>query len=504
MKSKCHDDNEDETSSLSSLDRIGYTYSHASIPNVCDILTDNRPMVDQQPTIPRQRTTTTTTNNKHGQIKKSSYHLIVHFDINETVLIGDEAGGDSFQDVIHKMLAKSAFVQIPKTNDGVIRTKKDLEDTSQVEPTHWWDGSKIRTIKDEIDGNDQASRLPPPLYTGWTWPKDCCPYYRTRCKRRAKTFVEHDGAIYRPIYDVLDRTLRQQQQQHTHHVFEHILPALFETLIVLAERQANDDHIMDQHTIVFRTMGTDLPILAKAMSLFAQGKHPLYPDFYHPEYILPETHLYQGRWVSRHDNGSNTTARHGATRDDDYVYQLSRNNQVVALGDEELLDLLHGNTSSKVFGIQDDYPFWNANDCHPWAGKPVWSVLPVTKDDDVLLSGGGDDDNNNHAYTYYHHLLFDDNIHNLVNDSIASVRKQQQPIDAECPDDDLPVASTTVSTRPMSFRTLSGQEIQEEQGRSLIRVPTIEPVLNRQWFVEQIDRATATFFQRQQETCCKR
>jgi hypothetical protein len=62
----------------------------------------------------------------------------------------------------------------------------------------------------------------------------------------------------------------------------------------------------------------------------------------------------------------------------------------------------------------------------------------------------------------------DDNIHNLPNDSIASVR---------------------VERTDGTFHTLTGPEIQEQQGLSLIRVPTVMPILNPNWFLEQIEKA---------------
>ena len=58
--------------------------------------------------------------------------------------------------------------------------------------------------------------------------------------------------------------------------------------------------------------------------------------------------------------------------------------------------------------------------------------------------------------------------HNLEHDSIASVRVEDE------------------SGR---FHTLSGKEIQAQQGHCLIRVPTVSPVLDQHWFLEQIARA---------------
>jgi hypothetical protein len=67
----------------------------------------------------------------------------------------------------------------------------------------------------------------------------------------------------------------------------------------------------------------------------------------------------------------------------------------------------------------------------------------------------------------------DDNILNLPNDSIASVRLQ--------------------SHEGGTFRTLVGKEIQQMQGLHLIRVPTIEAILNPDWFLQQIDQARARY-----------
>eukprot|EP00797_Seminavis_robusta_P009324 Sro1672_g290140.3 (139) ;mRNA; r:9482-9898 len=126
---------------------------------------------------------------------------------------------------------------------------------------------------------------------------------------------------------------------------------------------------------------------------------------------------------------------------------------MVASGDQQVLDLLHNTGSSDqqhyVFGIQDDYPMWKAHTWEPWAGKPVWKLDGDSK---------------------HHHILLDDNIHNLPHDGIASVR---QPTDNEC------------------FESLSGPEIQSMHGVHLIRVPTIEPIMNTDWFLQQIAKVQA-------------
>ena len=335
--------------------------------------------------------------------------LVLHFDINETILIGDEAGGDTREDVINKMLAKSAFVQMPHnvSLDGI--------HDEQWIPQCWWNGL---SIEEHYSSDD----VPPPLYTGWEWPANSCPYYRTALKSKAKRFVMHHGSIYNSMYKLLQQRLFIDPEMDPHSPLAHLLPALFETLVELTKREI-------PHRLVFRTFGTDLADVATAMTAFAAGRHPRYPNFVNPEYSMDDKQIYHGTWVFCEES-------------QDYSYQLSQKGQVCALGDSQVLKVLE---QYAVCGIRDDYDFWNAQHCAPWAGKPVWNVDEA------------------------HHILLDDNIHNLAWDSIACVRVR--------------------TGNPAKYTTLSSSEALKLHGTHLIRVPTIEPVLNSQWFLTQIDRA---------------
>ena len=347
-----------------------------------------------------------------------NHHLVLHFDINETILVGDEAGGDSRKDSINKMLAKSAFVCMLKNNVS-------YEATSSLKPTHWWNGLPIQEQYEE-------SINVPPLYIGWKWPDKCCPYYRTKFKKRAKTFVDHHGSLYADLYHKLEEALQPKDPQAAvdYPILSHMLPSFFETIMELSKRS-------QPINIVFRTMGTDLPGIAEAFVAFCSGQHPDYPHFSNPDFILKPDRLVQGRWCEQ-ENG-------------DCVYQLWKNGNILASGDAEVLEFIH---AQPVCGIQDDYPFWTKNHWEPWAGKPVWIL------DDIQ------------------HIILDDNIHNLPHDSIASAREKLSD---------------------GSFRTLTGPEIQQQQGRHLIRVPTVAPVLRPTWFLEQIAAAQHSFVSRKHE-----
>jgi hypothetical protein len=392
---------------------------------------------------------------------------VIHFDINETILIGDEAGGDTVDDVVNKMLAKSAFVRLPAAT-AAGGTAADCE-THNIVPTHWWDGSPIleESGADDASNSSQEASPPAPLYTGWEWPDQCCPYYRTAYKKRSKSFVRHHGAPYLPLYR---RICEKLSSAHT--TSDHILPAFFRTLVELTARNV-------PHTVVLRTFGSDLERVAAAVSDFAAGRHPDHPHFANPNYVLHPSKLYRGRWIRKQRSSENTEATirsevtTGDELKDEFVYQLSEyapqedgRPSVVAEGDDQVLDRLH---SCTICGIQDDYEFWSSHDCQPWAGKPVWKVMPPPQSQSQSQT------------CCYHHVLFDDNIHNLEFDSIASVRV---PCNISSAADGV---SSSLSPSPPMYRTLTGFEILQEQGVHLVRVPTLEPVLNETWFLEQID-----------------
>jgi hypothetical protein len=334
-------------------------------------------------------------------------HLVLHFDINETILIGDDAGGDTSEDCLNKILAKSAFVRIPGG------PPYNYDRTESVEPTEWWDGTPIL----EKYSNEAK---PPPLVTEWEWPLGCCPYYRTKLKTRAKSFVSHQGSIYRELYDQIKEKLNDDRRESS---IVALLPALFTTIVALSE---SSSHCF---TIVFRTMGSDLSDVAKAINAFVTGNHPAYPDFRNERLVIGPEQLVQGRW--RKESDGNT------------VYELFQDDEVVASGDNQVLEFLHSNS---VCGIQDDYPFWKKHNHEPWAGKPIW----ISSD------------------RSYHHLLFDDNIHNLEHDSIASIRFQ---------------------TPDGTFATLTSRDILQQHGVHLVRVPAVEPILYPHWFLDMISVA---------------
>lgn len=239
-----------------------------------------------------------------------------------------------------------------------------------------------------------------------------------------------------------------------------ILPAFFECLYQLEKSQRD-------YTVVLRTFGNDLPLVADAIQAFAEGKHPLYPSFRSQTLRLPRENMYRGRYCNPpllpagEGNGGAEDRDslempyfrlHEWTDHDETDGSLL--GRVVTQNDHEILSILEQQGQPfQVFGINDDYHFWSQNKCKPNFGKPMW--VRHHKFSDSL---------NEQPL----HIFFDDNIKNDPLDSIVAVRYQH------CSSKD--------------FQSLDGETIQTLHGRYLVRVPTYMPIFQPSWFFEQIEK----------------
>ena len=421
--------------------------------------------------------------------------IVIHFDINETILIGDEAGGDSVEDCLHKMIAKSAMVQIPPEHiiaptASSQSTTTDIQDdndailyenTLGLQPTHWWNGDSIHDPKSV-----------PPLFTGWHWPEHCDAYYRCQ-KQHARSFCHSSrGQIYQPTLELLQQTLNkgagdshqheekppsakrnkqnEQEEQgeeesksnndiipHNNPLLLHVIPAFWKTLQYISQQRQAQPHM----GICFRTFGSDLPDLLQAMNLFAQGRHPHYPHVRDARWKMTHDQLYTLKWKKSVADGQSTETPNPSNKSNDpteFTLELWNydGDTLVATGDDAILQVIQ---QHDICGIRDDYEFWRDRGKYSWAGKPIWQQPP-------------------HDDSTYHHVLLDDNIHNLDTYSIASVRQCR---------------TTKNSNDDTRWCTLSSPEIRQAHERHLIRVPTIEPHLDEDWFIRQIQLSHQAF-----------
>lgn len=209
---------------------------------------------------------------------------------------------------------------------------------------------------------------------------------------------------------------------------------------------------------MLRTFGSDLEKVLAAVGAFAQGRHPEHTDFKDPNLDVAasgggwdetKVRLYRGRYVEAEAQETSYNLYRWTTETDDHEKSAADlNGEPIARGDEDILSIVE-DTATKIVGIQDDYLHWAKKCYRPTAGKPVWVVDDQSIQKDAPF-----------------HIMFDDNIHNDPHDSIVAVRYK----DAQSP----------------MFRSLKGEEIIQMQGKHLVRVPTIEPIFDRQWFVDKI------------------
>jgi hypothetical protein len=340
--------------------------------------------------------------------------LILHFDVNETIMLGDPAGGDTLVDSLNKIVCKNAYVL---GSDG---------NPSNSLPTYWYDGSHINSN-------------PPPLFTGWSIPQGAVAYYRAgrAVDPYKKTFTENGapGEAYRFAYNDMkaallwptgkDSTSPDNRLCHdgVHHF---LIPAFFHTISTLAQQGRS-------FGVVIRTFGSDADDVAHAINAFAEGKHLSSIPPVDVMKMDVSTNVWHGSYA---ENGQ---------------FRLRRGQD--ELCEVEALKLLEARDQHiSCVVCTDDYKWWSKHDAHPSAGKPVW----ITQDDPAC-----------------HHIFFDDNIHARENDSIVAVRVRES---ADHP-----------------FRAMSGAETLLEQGVHLVRTPTIEPILNHAWFLEQIAKCETAF-----------
>eukprot|EP01063_Lacrimia_lanifica_P037970 TRINITY_DN7960_c0_g1_i1.p1 TRINITY_DN7960_c0_g1~~TRINITY_DN7960_c0_g1_i1.p1 ORF type:complete len:348 (+),score=99.99 TRINITY_DN7960_c0_g1_i1:69-1112(+) len=271
--------------------------------------------------------------------------LVLHFDVNETILLCDPAGGDTQEMCLNKIIAKNAYVQ--REDAGGRR---------------WRDGSCA------APGNP-AGAPKPPLHFGFEWPEGCAPFYEAYRKEGVK-FTEEgaSGRCYRDVYEALEAAVRltpgkeyppalTNRATGSHH---YLLPAFFHTVAALTERGAD-------FAVVIRTFGTDCPEVVEAINEFAAGRHPDHPQPYPHMHVTPEN-----TWTGRYGDGG--------------AFTLSGAGGVIA---DEAVAVAKLEAAS-VSVCQDHYQHWADNGYRPGAGKPMWiteshveDVLHIFFDDNI-------------------------------------------------------------------------------------------------------------------------
>eukprot|EP00630_Chrysocystis_fragilis_P012708 CAMPEP_0197409654 /NCGR_PEP_ID=MMETSP1165-20131217/30219_1 /TAXON_ID=284809 /ORGANISM="Chrysocystis fragilis, Strain CCMP3189" /LENGTH=344 /DNA_ID=CAMNT_0042936129 /DNA_START=14 /DNA_END=1044 /DNA_ORIENTATION=+ len=251
--------------------------------------------------------------------------LVVHLDVNETMILGDPAGGDSFADSLNKIVCKQA----------VVRRVEGGADRPLLERYVWADGRPLSS----------AGTAPALHY--WEIPEGCVRFYEERelKARFAKSFCTDPaspGATYAGLHARLVAAMRRGDESEPRLVrgdSHFVIPAVWRLLEELARRR--------RFTLAVRTFGSDLGDVAAALQAFAE--RAALPA------LRPEA-LYKLRREG---------ARVSATPLDDPTAE--------PLDERALVDLLErDDLPVRCVGISDDYPTWKQAAYLPTAGKPCW------------------------------------------------------------------------------------------------------------------------------------
>lgn len=170
--------------------------------------------------------------------------------------------------------------------------------------------------------------------------------------------------------------------------------------------------------------------VAAALQAFAQGKHCLHRGTEFPNMALGEDACFTGRYTA------------------DGTFSLTDPTGNVITDEAKVIQLVNGDVDAvepSVIAIADHYQWWADHGSTPSSGKPLW----ITASDRST-----------------HHIFFDDNIHNDADDSIVAARHR--------------------ATAAHPFAPLSGAETLQLQHTHTVRVPTVEPILDHDWFLKQI------------------
>jgi hypothetical protein len=192
----------------------------------------------------------------------SRKHLILHMDINKTIIQVDQAGGRSLEDVLNSNVAATVYGTVD-SKDGTWKALFGPFDKSAIPPSSATD--EILTYDAYIDRlhcEPQGMQELPRKEKDTVWKSI------SNLRRQATgkfTHTGEPGAAYAPLVEL--------QRQHLQHDdgYYHIIPSFFKLINTLSELDMS-------FTLIFRTFGSDLDSVLREWKTFIQGEHVCKPS----------------------------------------------------------------------------------------------------------------------------------------------------------------------------------------------------------------------------------
>jgi len=193
--------------------------------------------------------------------------LVLHFDVNQTILMADPAQEKTLDHVLNDILANMAFGYVGESGDWT------------------WSGE----LKDRFDPEFSICPGEMNYYTfiqeTLADPKGAleeeCFQMKTKRKRLKTSFTEkgQPGEALRPEYEKMRRKMQVSENVKNSplagdlhiHEFHHLLPSFFMCIQEIAKRGRD-------FRLIFRTFGIDLEAVQTEWNAFCNGDHPAYPE----------------------------------------------------------------------------------------------------------------------------------------------------------------------------------------------------------------------------------
>lgn len=305
--------------------------------------------------------------------------LILHFDINKTIIIADKTANKEEEDIINEILSQHIF--------GFVK---------ELETYEWIPISKEPTIyppkEDLISYNNFIDKF---LYP---YPKDPNLSPRERMKihkeiniksgleKTSFTDKNKPGHMYRSFYDQMVSKIKLENGK-----FEFLLPCFLELILYLKETGID-------YEIVFRTFGSDYKEIKKAFNEFCNGKDPKYKGiFFNGENGSKDLRIKQCNSIYRNgdsiedcymildcENGYEKIDKNLKKKDLEKMFPEKK-----ILKGHEIYEYIV-NAKGSIY-IRDFYFWWNFNHRNPRSGKLFIidnssDILQMFFDDNVIIN----------------------------------------------------------------------------------------------------------------------
>ncbi|CAG9580763.1 conserved hypothetical protein [Leishmania major strain Friedlin] len=343
----------------------------------------------------------------------SKKHLVIHMDINKTIIQVDQAGGRTMDDVLNSNVAANTFGLVDPT-DNKWRPLYCTADAPAVPPdTH---SGPIMSYEAYIDSLHCA---PPGMQELPKAERDAVWKSVSNLRRQATrkfTFPGEVGESYAPLVD-----LQRQHLQHSDGYY--IIPAFFHMVNTLSELNL-------RFTLIFRTFGSDLNTVLQEWRSFILGTHACKPSGpvlqeLKENYIEPlsgsffrqadDVYICYGPRVSLSSYLNSGFEETDPAKVLEYLHQVPGCTSAYRTSFADLKDHLveYFARSKNIGGLVDYYPSWAQAAEHRTGGK----VFPISQNDPS-----------------YYFVFFDDNIFLGDEHSIVDVREAdgaKSVVDAE-------------------------------------------------------------------------